>query len=95
MNFNFDWFLTVPGILITCGVLVLIIALIVFIVSSVKGKKERAVLASGDISANSAAAIPTATNPVASDPMAAQNLTTAASPSPVPNNGAEIGRAHV
>ena len=90
MNFSFDWFLTVPGILITCGVLVLIIALIVFIVSSVKGKKEKAVLAvSGDVNANSAVASnPAAVNPT--DSMAMQNPTAVATPSPVATNGAAV-----
>ena len=39
MAFSFDWFLTVPGMLITGGVLLLLIALIMFIVTSVKSKK--------------------------------------------------------
>lgn len=38
--FSFDWFLTVPGILISVGVVLLIISLILFIVSSMKEKKE-------------------------------------------------------
>lgn len=41
MNFDFNWFLTVPGMLISCGVLLLIVALIVLIVSSAKKKKEK------------------------------------------------------
>lgn len=40
MAFTVDWFLTIPGILITCGVVLLIVALIMFIFSSVKGKKK-------------------------------------------------------
>lgn len=40
MAFSFDWFLTVPGMLISGGVLLLLIALIMFIVTSVKSKKE-------------------------------------------------------
>lgn len=39
MAFSIDWFLTVPGILITVGVILLIIALIMFVVSSMKEKK--------------------------------------------------------
>lgn len=38
--FSTEWFLTIPGILITCGVILLIIALIMFIVSSMKGKSS-------------------------------------------------------
>lgn len=40
-NFDLNWFTSVPGMLISCGVLLLIVALIVFIVSSAKGKKEK------------------------------------------------------
>lgn len=40
MKFDFSWFTTIPGILITSGVVLLIIALVVFIVSSKKNKKE-------------------------------------------------------
>lgn len=39
--FSTEWFLTIPGILITCGVILLIIALIMFIVGSTKGKKNK------------------------------------------------------
>lgn len=39
--FSTDWFLTIPGILITCGVILLIIALIMFIVGTTKGKKNK------------------------------------------------------
>lgn len=39
MAFSIDWFLTVPGILITIGVILLIIALIMFVASSMKEKK--------------------------------------------------------
>ena len=39
MNFEFGWFLTIPGMLITGGVLLLIIALIIFIATSNKEKK--------------------------------------------------------
>lgn len=35
-----DWFTTIPGILIICGVLLLVIAIILFIVGSKKDKKE-------------------------------------------------------
>ena len=40
MNFDFGWFLTVPGILITGGVLLLIVALIILIATSGKKNKE-------------------------------------------------------
>lgn len=39
MAFSIDWFLTVPGILISIGVILLIVALIMFIVSAMKEKK--------------------------------------------------------
>ena len=40
MKMDFGWFTTIPGMLITGGVLLLIIALIIFIsTSSKKGKK--------------------------------------------------------
>lgn len=42
--FSTDWFLTIPGILITCGVILLIIALIMLLVSSTKGKKSESSL---------------------------------------------------
>ena len=32
MNFSLDWFLTIPGMLVTGGVLLLIIAIITFII---------------------------------------------------------------
>ena len=35
-----DWFTTIPGILIICGALLLVIAIILFIVGSKKDKKE-------------------------------------------------------
>ena len=41
MNFDLNWFTTEPGMLISCGVLLLFVALIVFIASSVKSKKEK------------------------------------------------------
>ena len=41
MNFDLNWFLTVPGMFISAGVLLLVVAIIVLIVSSAKGKKEK------------------------------------------------------
>ena len=41
-NLDFSWFTTMPGLLITGGVLLLTIALIMFIVSGKKSKKEKA-----------------------------------------------------
>lgn len=38
--FSLNWFTTVPGILITVGVLLLVVALIIFIVTSMKDKKK-------------------------------------------------------
>ena len=40
MKFDISWFTTIPGILITCGVVLLILALIIFIVTSKKSKKD-------------------------------------------------------
>lgn len=39
--FSLSWFTTIPGILITIGVLLLIIALVIFIITNKKGKKEK------------------------------------------------------
>ncbi|MBO5138148.1 MAG: hypothetical protein J6B89_00710 [Bacilli bacterium] len=41
MKFDLNWFTTIPGLLITGGVLLLVIALIIFIITSVKGKKSK------------------------------------------------------
>lgn len=41
MNFDFGWFLTIPGMLITGGVLLLVIALIIFIATSSKKDKNK------------------------------------------------------
>src|SRR5699024_9385403 len=40
MNFSLDWFLSIPGLLITGGVLLLLIALIILIVTSRKKKDK-------------------------------------------------------
>ena len=40
MKFDLSWFKTIPGLLITFGVVLLIVALIIFIVTSSKNKKE-------------------------------------------------------
>lgn len=40
MAINLDWLLTIPGMLISSGVLLLMIALIIFVVTTVKSKKE-------------------------------------------------------
>ena len=41
MLFDLKWFVSVPGMLMTCGVLILLVGLILWIVSSVKSKKEK------------------------------------------------------
>ncbi|MEG2283449.1 MAG: hypothetical protein RSB99_02345 [Bacilli bacterium] len=41
ISFSLDWFLTIPGMFISGGVLLLIIALVIFIVTSAKSKKEK------------------------------------------------------
>lgn len=41
MNFQFDWFLTLPGLFITGGVILLVIALIILLVTNRKSKKEK------------------------------------------------------
>lgn len=46
MDFDFAWFLTLPGMLITGGVIVLLIALIIFIASNKKDKKKNVEVAS-------------------------------------------------
>ena len=40
-TFSLDWFLTIPGMLITGGILFLIIALIIFIVTGNKKTKTK------------------------------------------------------
>lgn len=65
--FSTEWFLTIPGILITCGVILLIIALIMFIVSSMKGKKDKSkpVVSNNAVEQNSVPVSPTVeSNPV-------------------------------
>lgn len=52
MKFDFSWFTTIPGILITCGVVLLIIALVIFIVTSRKNKKVDSTVSSGETSTN-------------------------------------------
>ena len=39
-GFDLSWFTTIPGLLITGGIVLLIIALIIFIVTGRKNKKE-------------------------------------------------------
>ena len=41
MSFQFDWFLTLPGMFITGGVLLLLVALIILIVTNKKSKKAK------------------------------------------------------
>ena len=40
MDFSLDWFLSIPGLLITGGVLLFLIAFILLIVTMLKRKKE-------------------------------------------------------
>lgn len=61
MNFDFSWFLSIPGMLITGGVLLLIVAVIILIVTSRKSKKMQNPV-QGDANATIQAAVPTATN---------------------------------
>ena len=58
MKFDLSWFTTIPGILITCGVVLLIIALIIFIITSKKNKKEES---KGEVAATQNVADQTAT----------------------------------
>lgn len=44
-----DWFTTIPGILIICGVILLVIAIILFIVGNKKAKKEASRVNNGTI----------------------------------------------
>jgi len=53
MNFDFSWFLTIPGMLITGGVLLLIIALIIFIATSSKKDKNKKDNQNADVNAAS------------------------------------------
>lgn len=66
--FSLSWFTTIPGLLITAGVLLLIIALIVFIVTSRKEKKGNVDNSSNNAAAVSPNAIP-AVSPIAPSPV--------------------------
>ena len=60
-SFSLDWFMTIPGMLITGGVLFLIIALIIFIVTgNKKTKTNKEVVVAQDTSKQEAAAAATA-----------------------------------
>lgn len=48
LAFSLNWFTTIPGILISLGVVLLIIALILFVVGGKKTKKEEAVVANNE-----------------------------------------------
>ncbi len=70
MNFDFSWFLTIPGMLITGGVLLLIIALIIFIAtSSKKGKGKNRNEEMNQVSQAGAQAILDSAQSVAMPPM--------------------------
>ena len=78
MNFDFSWFTTVQGMLISCGVLLLFAALIVFIVSSIKKKKEKNPLDNSASQGNVAAMPQNGTNDSANSLIAQYNNTPAA-----------------
>ena len=61
MNFDMSWFTTVPGLMITGGVILLIVALVILIVTGKKSKKEKA-KANGTDAAQPAAPQPTPAN---------------------------------
>lgn len=76
MNFDLSWFLTIPGMLITGGVLLLLIALIIFIATNGKAKKkkeeiaEEAPLTTNDMSAMTGMVPPVTVDPnMGYDPM--------------------------
>ena len=48
MSFNFKWFTTIPGILITAGVVLLIVAFVLLILTGKKSKKEKKNMANND-----------------------------------------------
>ena len=82
MNFDLNWFTTIPGILITLGVVLLIVALIIFIVTSKNNKKNKDANATATSADNTKAPTPLddvyATPPQTVDATA----TTAATPNP-------------
>ena len=47
-NFDFSWFLTIEGLCISAGVVCSLIAIIVLIISNVRDKKEKKLLAAAD-----------------------------------------------
>lgn len=77
MNFDFSWFTTVPGILITGGVLLLIIALIILIATT--GKKNKEEVYEEDMGATED---PNMMNQAAMDPNMAMPMPEAATPAP-------------
>jgi hypothetical protein len=58
MSFDLEWFTTVPGILITGGVVVLLIALILFITSNKKDKNKNQEVASEEIAVSTESQTP-------------------------------------
>lgn len=47
-----DWFTTIPGLLIACGVIILIIAIVLFVLGAKKTKKEVASVNNGNTNVN-------------------------------------------
>ena len=82
MLFDLKWFVSVPGMLMTCGVLILLVGLILWIVSSVKSKKEKNPLQENATAAPSTTS--EASNPTNAVPEVAQATPTVeAAPAPV------------
>ena len=48
MSFDLSWFTTIPGLFITGGIVLLIIAIIILIATGKKGKKETKVHLNGE-----------------------------------------------
>ena len=79
-KFDFSWFMTIPGALISAGVVCLLIAIIVLIISNVRDGKEKKALAAVDVEptpadANNVVSVPQGSadvnNQVAAVPVAA------------------------
>lgn len=73
-----DWIMTIPGLLITSGVVLLILAIILFIIGNKKGKAAKVVENTNDVPAPEAIStdtISTVTEPVVEEPIANETET--------------------
>lgn len=104
--FDLSWFTSIPGLLITCGVILLLIALIIFIVTSVKAKKEKKhemelqreeepVAVVPPIEAVESSANTAPEQPIAEEPVAAPEVAPVVTPSTVTNESNPVSEKPV